>query len=409
MKATFKVVIAPLLACLAPSVIAQSALFEDIPVPASFPQPEGIPLGSLQLNADVMAGLMKTNNVYRDASHLESEATQLALSSTLTSGGERHLLIGTLEHYDQDFHDDAYQDMDLDATTGTVFGRFVTSELTNLRVLLISEEDILGQSQSDQLNSFSSGVQQNQRVETIFEVDNTRYFANVMARNDKIESATSSGLEDDSLNRSERDYVALAGRYFGWGKGFVFGGTQSVKYESSTTPSLAERNSDENRYGIGAEYEVGKFSGDVDIFLFTQRFKSATIPNIKNEWVGSGVLNYAASDNLSLVVSADRRFHETNIPNSAGIFDENLFFGGAWSLSPNLYLRMGPSYNRTEIQNTPVVIDRYELDVELAWKFSSHFEMLFTTNVFAQEPENSAFKSFDTQQTNSVLSIRYVL
>lgn len=409
MKTALKVVFTPLLACLAQSVIAQNMLFEDIPVPSGFPQPAGKALGSLQLDADVMAGMMTTNNVYRDSSHLGSEAAQLGMSSTLTSSAERHLLIGTLEYYSQDFQGRAYQDMDLDALTATVFGRFVTSELTNLRLLMINEEDILGKSQSEQLNSFTSGVETNQRVEAIFEIDNSRYFANVMGRNDKVKSETETGLQNDALNRSERDYIVLGGRYFSWGRAFLFGGTQAVKYDSSSDQTLAQRNSNENRYGIGAEYEVGKFSGDLDIFRFTQRFKSATIPNIKNAWVGSGRLNYAASDNFTLVFSADRQFHETNIPNSGGIFMENLFLGAGWSLSPDLYMRMGPSFNRTAVENTPVVIDRYELDVELAWQMSSHLEMLFTTNVFAQEASNSAFSSFKAQQANSVLSIRYSL
>ncbi|MDO8910150.1 MAG: outer membrane beta-barrel protein [Pseudohongiella sp.] len=409
MKATFKVVFTPLLVCLAQSAMAQNALFDDIPIPAGFPQPSGKALGSLHLDAGVTAGLMTTNNVYRDSSHLSSEATQLALSSTLTSGGERHLIIGTLEHYSQDFRDNAYQDMDLDATRATVFGRFVTSELTNLRLLFIDEEDILGKTQSEQLNNFTSGLEHNQRVEAIFEIDNSRYFANVMARNDKVTSKTKSGFEDDALNRSERDYVLLGGRHFSWGKAFLFGGTQTLKYQSSSTPALAERNSDENRYGIGAEYQVDKFSGDVDIFRFTQRFKSARIPDIENAWVGSGRLNYAANDKLTLMFAANRRFHETNIPNSGGIFDENIFVGGALALSPNLYLRMGPSYNRTELQNTPVVIERYELDVELGWQINSHFEMIFMTNVFSQDAEHSGFSSFNAQQANSVLSLKYSL
>tara|TARA_R100001377_G_scaffold74382_2_gene50642 strand:+ start:1428 stop:2669 length:1242 start_codon:yes stop_codon:yes gene_type:complete len=413
MKAHLKVVLAPLLACLAQGVIAQNVLFNDLAVPDSFPQATGVELSSLRLDADVSGGLMTTNNVYRDASHLSSDATQVAMSSTLTSGGERHLLVGTLEYYTQNFRDSAYQDMDLDATSATVFGRFVTSKLSNLRVLLINEEDILGKTQSDQLNSFTSGLQTNQRIETIFEIDNSNYFTNVMVRNDKIDSESFSetvqGLQDDSLNRSERDYILLGGRHFSWGKAFLFGGTQTVTYESSTTPALAARNSDENRYGIGAEYQVGKLTGDVDVFIFTQRFKSPSIPDIENEWVGSGRLNYALNDKLALVVAADRAFHETNIPNSGGIFSDNLFVGGAWSLSPNLYLRMGPSFNRTEIQNTPILIDRYELDVELAWKIYSKFELLFTTNVFSQSAEDSAFSGFDAQQANSVLSLRYSL
>ncbi|KKO12825.1 outer membrane beta-barrel protein [Pseudohongiella sp.] len=409
MKSPFKAVFVPLLIGLAQSVSAQSAHFQDIPVPAGFPQPEGRALGSLHLNADVTAGLMTTNNVYRDASHLSSEATQLGLSTSVTSSAERHLIIGTLEHFTQDFRDDAYQDMDLDVTNATVFGRFVTSEMTNLRLLVINEEDILGKSQSEQLNNFTSGVQQNQRVEAIFEIDNSRYFANIMGRNDEVESRTTTGFESDALDRSERDYILLAGRHFGWGRAFLFGGTQSVRYESRTSPTLANRNSDENRYGVGAEYQIGSFSGDVDIFRFTQRFKSATIPDIEKAWVGSGRLNYTASDNLTLVFSADRSFHETNIPNSGGIFDETIFLGGAWSLSPNMSLRMGPSYNKTEIQNTPVVIDRFELDVELAWQVSAHFEMLVSSNVFAQNAENPAFSGFDAQQAHTVISVRYSL
>lgn len=410
MKTTLKVIVTPLLILFAHSGIAQNILFEDIPVPDSFPQPEGRMLGSLHVDADAVAGLMSTNNVYRDASHLSSEATQLGLSTTVTSSAERHLIVGTLEHYNQDFRDDAYQDMDLDATTATVFGRFVTSELTNLRLLFISEEDLLGKSQSDQLNSFSSGVEKNQRVEAIFEIDNSQYFANVMGRNDKISSRTEDGgLHSDTLNRSERDYIVLAGRSLSWGRAFIFGGTQEVRYESNVNPQLAERNSDENRYGIGAEYQVGKFSGDLDVFQFTQRFKSALIPDIKNAWVGSGRLNYAANDTLSLVLSADRRFHETNIPNSGGIFSENIFVGGAWLLSPNLYLRTGPSYNRTELQNTPLVIDRYELDVELVWQIRSHFEMTLTTNVFSQAADDRALSVFDAQQANTLLNLRYAL
>ncbi|MDP3517022.1 MAG: outer membrane beta-barrel protein [Pseudohongiella sp.] len=409
MKTTLNVVVVPLLACLAQSVIAQNVLFEDIPVPEGFPQPSGKALGSLHLDADVSAGLMTTNNVYRDASHLGSESSQVTLSSTLTSSGERHLLIGTLEHYSQDFRDDAYQDMDLDATRATVFGRFVTSELTNLRLLLIDEEDILGKTQSEQLNSFTSGLEKNLRTEAIFEFDNTRFFTNVMARNDKIESISSTGFQNDTLDRSERDYIVLAGQTVSWGRVFVFGGTQSVRYESSSMPSLAERNSDENRYGIGAEYEVGKFSGDVDVFQFSQRFRSASIPDIKNAWVGSAIVNYAVSDKLALVFAANRRFHETNIPASGGIFDENIFLGGAWSLFQNLYLRMGPSYSRTKLQNAPLLIDRYELDVELAWQITAHAEMLLTTNVFSQTEKSLAFPMFDAQQANSVLSLRLSL
>lgn len=409
MKATLKIIITPLMACLAQGVIAQSAHFDDVPVPDSFPQPEGRSVGSLHLDADVMAGLMTTNNVYRDASHLDSEATQLGLSSTLTSRGQRHLIMGTLEYYAQEFRDDAYQDMNLDAVTATLFSRFVTSRISNLRLLLINEEDILGKTQSEQLNSFSSGLRQIQRVEAIFEVDNSLYFANVMGRNDQIDSQTSSGHQDDSLNRSERDNIVLGGRYFGWGKAFLFGGTQTVRYESRNTPSLAQRNSDENRYGAGAEYQVDKFSGDVNVFQFTQRFRSASIPDIENDWVGSAKLNYAASENLTLVFSADREFHETNIPNSGGIFEENIFLGGAWSLSPALYLRVGPSYNRTELQNTPVVIERFELDFELAWQVSTHAELFFTTNVFSQNAEKREFSAYDAQQANSVLSLRYSL
>src|SRR5690606_26609850 len=101
----------------------------------------------------------------------------------------------------------------------------------------------------------------------------------VMGRNDKIDSRTEMGIQDDTLNRSERDYVLLGGRHFNWGKAFLFAGTQSVRYDSSSSPTLAQRNSDENRYGIGAEYQIGRFSGDVDIFRFTQRFDSATIPD----------------------------------------------------------------------------------------------------------------------------------
>ncbi len=412
MKTTIKVV-TPLLLCLAQGAAAQSVLFNDLAVPPAFPQSEGKQLGPLMLAGEVAAGMMSSNNVYRDASHLGSEASQLALSSTLTSSSDRHLLVGTLEYYAQDFRDSAYQDLDIDATTTTVFGRFVTSELTNLRLLFINEESILGKDQSDQLNSFTSGLETNTRYEAIYEIDNSRYFANVMGRYDQSDSEsfsqTATDVLSEALDRSERDYIVLAGRSFAWGRAFLFGGTQAVRYESSSTPSLAERNSDENRYGIGVEYQVGKFSGDLDVYRFTQRFVSDAIPNIENAWVGSGKVNYAATDNFSLLFAVEKRFHETNIPNSGGIFSQDIFLGGTYALAPTLYLRMGPSHNTVKIQNTPVEIARYELDVELGWKLSSHFKLLFTANVFAQEPNNPVFSSFKAQQSNAALSISYSL
>ncbi len=403
------VVIPPLLAFFAQSAVAQSALFENVPVPVGYPQPEGKDIGRLHLDADVAAGFMKTNNVYRDSSHLGSESTQLELSSTLTAVGEHHLIVGTLEHFSQEFRNNAYQDMDLDATRATAFGRFVTSELTSLRLLAIDEEDILGKTQSEQLNSYTSGLEHNQRIEAIFEIDNSHYFANFMGRNDKIDSQSSTGLENDTLNRSERDYILLGGSYFSWGKAFLFGGTQSVNYASSSNSLLALRNSDENRFGIGAEYTVGKYSGNVDIFQFTQQFKSVSIPDIQNEWVGSGVVNYAANDKFSLMFSMNRIFHETNIPNSGGIFDENIFIGSSLSISPTVYLRAGPNFNKTTVHGTSLQIKRYEFDIELTWQFNTDFEIHFTTNIFTQNAKDPIFSTFNAQQANSLLTIKYIL
>ncbi len=370
-------------------------------------------VGSLQLQGELGTAAMATNNVYRDASHFSSEAIQTNLMTSLTSSSERHLVVGTLEHFRQNFRDDAYQDLDLDTSTLTLFGRFVTSKITNLRMLVIDEEDILGRDQSDQLNSFNSGLQRNKRYESIFEIDNSRYFTNIMWRYDQIDSRsfskTATTVQDEALDRSERDNILLAGRHFGWGKAFLFGGTQAVRYESGSDPLLRQRNSDENRYGIGIEYQVGSFSGDADVYRFTQDFESASIPNIDATWVGSGSLNHAMSERLTLQLALERRFHETNIRNSGGIFSQNIFAGAAYSLRPGLYLRMGPSYNTAKIQNTPIKLERYELDVELGWNLGRNFKLLFSTNVFVQEPEDSRFVSFNAQQANSTLTISYAL
>lgn len=398
---------------LAPAAFAQSVLFEDLAVPSAFAPPEGRMLGSFKLDAEIGTGVLSTNNVYRDNTHLGSEASQTGLTTTLTSQSDKHLVIGTFEYFSQNFRDNAYRDLDIDAQTTTVFGRFVTSQRTNLRLLVIDEEDILGKDQSDQLNSFTSGLEHNRRLEAIFEFDTERYFANIMARDDQVDSEsfsrTATAIQDEALDRSERDYIVLAGRSFPWGRAFVFAGTQEVRYESGSIPTLSQRNSDEDRQGFGIEYEVGRFSGDADIFRFTQRFVSAAIPDIEGEWVGSGTLNYAASDRLTLMASAQRRFHETNIAGSGGIFSEDVFIGASVALLPGLYLRMGPSYNRADIQNTPVRIERYELDLELGWQLSKHFQLLFTNNIFIQEPTNPAFTNFDAQQANSVLSVKYLL
>lgn len=394
------------------SALAQSVLFEDLAVPMSFQQPEGLPLGSLHLDGEAGTGLMATNNVYRDASHLASEALQTFLSTTLTSSSDKHLVVGTFEHFDQNFRDDAFKELDADVSTTTLFGRFVTSKLTNLRLLVIDEEDILGKEQSDQLNSFNTGLEHNRRYEAILEIDNSRYFANMMWRYDRVDSEsfsqTPTAIQDEALDRAERDAIFLVGRSLPWGKVFVFGGSQAVRYESGTDPALAERNSDENRYGLGLEYQVGKFSGDADVYRFTQKFDSDVIQNIDKVWVGSGNLNYAVNDRLSLLFAIQRRFHETNIAGSGGIFSQDIFAGAAFALSPALYLRVGPSYNTAKIQNTPVQLERYEVDLELGWKPGNHFKVLFTTNIFIQEPKDQGFGA-TAQQASSVLSLSYSL
>lgn len=381
-------------------------------MPGTFPQPAGVALGSLHLDGELGTGLMATNNVYRDSSHLSSEASQTALSSTLTSSSDKHLVVGTFEHFIQDFRDDVFKELDVDVSTTTLFGRFVTSRLTNLRLLVIDEEDILGKDQSDQLNSFTSGLEHNRRYEAIFEVDNSRYFANVMWRYDEVDSQsfsqTPTAIQDEALDRTERDAIFLTGRHLSWGKVFVFGGKQVVRYISNTDPALAERDSDENRYGVGIEYQVGKFSGDADVYRFTQKFDSPGIPNIDNAWVGSGILNYAMNDRLTLMTSIQRRFHETNIAGSGGIFSQDIFAGASFSMAPDLYIRIGPSYNTAKIQNTPVQLERYEIDMELGWMVSRHFKLLLTSNVFIQEPKGGAVGT-TAQQANTALSVSYSL
>lgn len=394
------------------AVQAQNVLFEDLPVPVDFRQPAGLTRGSLHLDGAVGTGRMATNNVYRDASHLSSEASMTSLASSLTSSSDKHLVVGSFEHLIQDFRDEAFKDLDVDVSTTTLFGRFVTSRLTSLRLLVIDEEDILGKEQSDQLNSFTTGLEHNRRYEAIFEIDNTRYFANIMWRYDQVDSQsfsrTPNAIQDEALDRAERDAIFLVGRSLPWGRAFVFGGTQAVRYDSNTDPALAERNSDENRYGVGIEYRVAKFSGDADIYRFTQKFDSVMIPNIDNAWVGSGTLNYAINDRVTLVTAIQRRFHETNITGSGGIFSQDIFAGAAFALSPDLYLRIGPSYNTAKIQNTPVQLERYEIDLELGWNLSRHFKLLFTSNVFIQEPKAGAVGSV-AQQASSELSVSYSL
>lgn len=396
-----------------PAVQAQNRLFEDLAVPGAFSPPKGMVVGLIQLDGEAGAGALSTNNVYQDSSHFDGTALQTALSTTLTSSSDTHLVTGTVEYFSQDFSDQAYSALDITVESATLFGRFVTSDWTNLRLLVIDEEDILGADQTDQLNGYSSGTESNRRYEAIFEVAAPTYFANAMWREDTTDSESFSGsataLEEDALDRTERDLIGLAGRTFGWGKAFVFAGTQAVRYQSTTDPQLAGRNSDEHRYGVGLEYAVAKLAGDASMYRFSQDFDSAAIRNVENVWVGSGKLNYAATDRLALQLAFDRRFSETNIANVSGIIADNLFVGASVAFLPSLYLRMGPGYSRARILKTPVDITRYSLDIEAGWTLREHLKLLFKSSIFMQQPEIKAMQSLTAQQSSAAITLSYVL
>tara|TARA_B110000971_G_scaffold35378_1_gene33425 strand:- start:1932 stop:3176 length:1245 start_codon:yes stop_codon:yes gene_type:complete len=394
-------------------VNAAHAQLEELPVGGSFTDPEGKMVGNLNLQASASLGGMVTNNVLQDSSHLSAEGSELSLSSSLTSQSDKHLIVGSLDLLSRNIVDDAFSELDVDLHMGTVFGRFETSEHTNIRLLLIDQETILGVSAEDQVLGLGAGLEEMSHIEAIFEVGNAKYFANVMARYVDLETIslqdTIVGFEEESLDRVEEDLIFLFGRHFSWGKTFLFGGQQSVEYSATAGAGFEARNSDELRYGAGFEAELNDFTADANIYRFTQKFDNILIEDIERKWVGGAKISYAMDDRLDFLISVDRDFTETNIEGSGGLFIDNYFAGAMIDLPPKAYLKIGPSYSKTSIAGSKIGIRTKSIDLEAAWKFSDKAVLQLNTSISIQNVNVSMLAGLNAQTALSTLSFKYSL
>ena len=246
-------------------------------------------------------------------------------------------------------------------------------------------------------------------------MDNERLFYSIMGRNidlvtDMFEE-TSFGYVENTLDRRETDFIAFGGKYFDWGQAYLFAGSQEIRYNSPRKHVLANRDSDENRLGFGAEYLNGKWSGEIDTYVFTQDFVSSVIQDVDNEIVGSISTVYAAGESVSYTIELERDFAETNFAGSAGLFTERVFAGISLAPRDNVYVKIGPTVSKISVANTQLEIDNASMDLEASWAFSPKFKAFLRATVAVTETSGvgGALSFLNAQAATTYLTFSYSL
>ena len=391
------------------------AQVSELPTPESFLSSEGITLGDFRVTTDLEAGYGWTNNAWQDSSHESGTQRILSVSSAAQSVTEKRIIAASFDFFGQSFIEEEFSALNMNSLSGNLFGRFQLGEHVAWRGLLKRDETILGLSQEDKINGIQAGTEIADQVEAAFEWDNERLFYSIMGRNidlvtDMFEE-TSFGYVENTLDRRETDFIAFAGKYFDWGRAYLFAGSQEIRYNSPRKHVLVNRDSDENRLGFGAEYSNGKWSGAVDAYVFTQDFVSPVIQDVDNEIVGSISAVYAAGEALSYTIELERDFAETNFAGSAGLFTDRMFAGISLSPRDNAYVKVGPTVSTISVVNTPLEIDISSLDLEASWAFSPKFKAFLRTTVALTETSGAggALSFLDAQAATTYLTLSYSL
>jgi len=342
-----------------------------VPAPPGFEQPVNTRLGGFVLGTRAEAGLVSTSNIRLDPAEESDTKRILALSANASSDWQKHNLAASVDYFAQDAADSRHDDLDNEALSGALRGRYELGGNAIARASLQRQQSLVGKNHVDQLNGFLHGTTTSSMAGYGLEWDNQRWFLSAMGQYVDVMNDTDIKTVDavmvESLDRKEAQGTLQAGRHFSWGNVYGFVGSQAIRYAASASLTLADRDSSGWRAGAGTQFSHGKLRGAVSAIRFAQDFDTTSIRNTFAT-VGTVQLNYQLSQQFALSGLLQRSFSETNIPDTAGIFTTTYFLGMLYAPAQSWYVKLGPAFNRDQLADSSLATKRVSWEGQAVWQ-----------------------------------------
>jgi hypothetical protein len=387
-----------------------SGQLATIPSPPGFEQPgsAGIAYAGYQLGFRAEAGLVPTSNIRMDPSEEADTKRIFALSAMANSDWKKHNLSAELDYFVQDAFDSAYEAQDNHTLSGSLRTRVELGNNMIFRGALARQSTIIGNNHVDRFNGFINGTAINDSLTSGFEWDNQTWFVSGMGNYVDVLNETDNldldQLLSQSLDRQEWQFTLQVGKHMPWGNAYVFIGDQGIDYTSSGMGEMPNRDSDGWRVGTGAQWTSGKLNGSASAIAFRQVFDTNEIRAL-DAVVGTLQVSYQLRPELSLATLVQRSFAETNIEGYAGLFTHTYFIGMVYAASEKLYLKLGPSINRSQVSNASMATTRSALEFSAGWQINPSVEWFFGVTLTDQSANDPALASQQYAEHTAKISL----
>jgi hypothetical protein len=391
-------------------LVTNSALAQlsTVSAPAGFGQSTGVKMGSFNVSSRAEAGISPTSNIRLDSSEESDIKRILALSGSANSDWQRHNLAASIDFFAQDAADSAHDAQDNEALSASLLSRFELGGNAILRGGLQRQQSIIGKNHVDQLNGFLHGTSTNTMVSYGAEWDNSQWFLSAMGQMANVKNDTDvQGIDDvmeQSLDRNESQVTLQSGRHYPWGNVYGFVGAQAIDYDASLSLQMGSRDSDGWRVGGGAQFSHGRLRGAVSAITFTQNFDTNSILNL-HATVGTVQLGYQLSERFTLSGLLQRNFSESNIDGSAGIFTSTYFAGVMYSPAPQIYFKLGPAYNRSQLADSSSATKRVSWEWASVWQVHPRAAVSFAASHSSQGVNDPGMAGQKYDETSGTLSL----
>jgi len=384
------------------------AQLSTVSPPAGFGQPTGIKIGSFNVSTRAEAGLTPTSNIRLDSTEESDIKRILALSGSASSDWQRHNLAASIDLFAQDVADSAHDAQDNEALSASLISRFEIGGNAILRGGLQRQQSIIGKNHVDQLSGFLHGTSTTTMASYGAEWDNQQWFVSAMGQMADVKNETEvQGIDDvmeQSLDRNESQMTLQSGRHFTWGNIYGFVGAQAIDYDAYQSLQTGSRDSDGWRVGGGVQFSRGKLRGAVSAITFAQNFDTNSIRDL-HATVGTVQLGYQLSERFTLSGLLQRNFSESNIEGSAGIFTSTYFAGVMYSPTPQIYFKLGPAYNRSQLADSSSATKRVSWEWASVWQVHPRAAVSFATSHSSQGVNDPGMAGQQYDETSGTLSL----
>jgi hypothetical protein len=384
-----------------------AAQLQSLPTPPTFEPHTPLRVHGFDLGFRGEASLAPTSNVRLNQAEDADTRRTVVLSGNAASAWQKHNLMGSVDIVRQDLADSKNKSLNNNTFSGSLLSRWEIGGGRILRGGVQRQETIIGHDHVDQLNGFVNGVATTTSGTYGIEWENAKYFVSLMGQHNDVtndsELLAGNALLNQSLDRNEDQATLQAGRRYAWGSAYAFAGTQGINYEASGGAS-PDRDSEGHRFGAGLQFMRGNMRGSASMITFSQDFDTPLIDNL-DATVGTLDFGVMFGQQFAVTTLAQRAFAETNIPGIAGVFTNTFFIGGMYAPKQDLYFKLGPSYNRSQLAGNAAATKRKGWDFTSAWQVNKHVELTLGMSYVDQTANDSMLAGQVYDETSGKLAL----